>query len=182
MKPLAAKAVLFGRITLKARSAPKRAWCCGSGSLAVKRPSKKPYWPQYTQKRWIRQFSLLPRDTLKRAYRHQRPLSDCGRGFIEKPITVETANIRRSMVQRTAMTGNGSALGGRHIPNTCPNNPQLGVCFVALHCLVLPENGAGDGNRTHASSLGSCSSTIELHPLGYALYCGSCRDNNWQSV
>ena len=24
--------------------------------------------------------------------------------------------------------------------------------------------GAGDGNRTHASSLGSCSSTIELHP------------------
>ena len=25
--------------------------------------------------------------------------------------------------------------------------------------------GAGDGNRTHVSSLGSCSSTIELHPL-----------------
>src|ERR1700739_576439 len=24
--------------------------------------------------------------------------------------------------------------------------------------------GAGDGNRTHVSSLGSCSSTIELHP------------------
>ena len=27
------------------------------------------------------------------------------------------------------------------------------------------ESGAGDGNRTHVSSLGSCSSTIELHPL-----------------
>ena len=27
------------------------------------------------------------------------------------------------------------------------------------------ESGAGDGNRTHASSLGSYSSTIELHPL-----------------
>lgn len=26
------------------------------------------------------------------------------------------------------------------------------------------KDGAGDGNRTHASSLGSCSSTIELHP------------------
>src|SRR5579862_5247288 len=25
-------------------------------------------------------------------------------------------------------------------------------------------SGAGDGNRTHVSSLGSCSSTIELHP------------------
>ena len=28
------------------------------------------------------------------------------------------------------------------------------------------EDGAGDGNRTHVSSLGSCSSTIELHPPG----------------
>src|ERR1041385_7379800 len=27
-------------------------------------------------------------------------------------------------------------------------------------------DGAGDGNRTHVSSLGSCSSTIELHPRG----------------
>src|ERR1700693_2707674 len=29
---------------------------------------------------------------------------------------------------------------------------------------VEGESGAGDGNRTHVSSLGSCSSTIELHP------------------
>jgi hypothetical protein len=28
----------------------------------------------------------------------------------------------------------------------------------------LGADGAGDGNRTHVSSLGSCSSTIELHP------------------
>jgi hypothetical protein len=28
----------------------------------------------------------------------------------------------------------------------------------------LQWTGAGDGNRTHVSSLGSCSSTIELHP------------------
>src|SRR3954470_7927180 len=30
------------------------------------------------------------------------------------------------------------------------------------------SNGAGDGNRTHVSSLGSYSSTIELHPRGAA--------------
>jgi hypothetical protein len=36
---------------------------------------------------------------------------------------------------------------------------------LAMYWGVLGEvNGAGDGNRTHASSLGSCSSTIELHP------------------
>src|SRR5690242_8359045 len=29
----------------------------------------------------------------------------------------------------------------------------------------VEETGAGDGNRTHVSSLGSCSSAIELHPL-----------------
>ena len=28
------------------------------------------------------------------------------------------------------------------------------------------KSGAGDGNRTHAFSLGSWGSTIELHPLG----------------
>ena len=35
----------------------------------------------------------------------------------------------------------------------------------ALLRLAPDECGAGDGNRTHVSSLGSCSSTIELHPL-----------------
>ena len=34
------------------------------------------------------------------------------------------------------------------------------------------KTGAGDGNRTHVSSLGSCSSTIELHPRGLLiLFC-----------
>src|SRR5580765_5273537 len=33
---------------------------------------------------------------------------------------------------------------------------------------ALRHYGAGDGNRTHVSSLGSCSSTIELHPLNHA--------------
>src|SRR5690606_15541453 len=33
-----------------------------------------------------------------------------------------------------------------------------------------PVTGAGDGNRTHASSLGSCSSTIELHPHAAPVY------------
>jgi hypothetical protein len=36
-------------------------------------------------------------------------------------------------------------------------------------------NGAGDGNRTHVSSLGSYSSTIELHPrAGVILFIGWC--------
>ena len=33
------------------------------------------------------------------------------------------------------------------------------------------RSGAGDGNRTHASSLGSCSSTIELHPRSAGSLC-----------
>jgi hypothetical protein len=31
---------------------------------------------------------------------------------------------------------------------------------------LTARSGAGDGNRTHVSSLGSCSSAIELHPRG----------------
>ena len=38
--------------------------------------------------------------------------------------------------------------------------------FAALKVISLIwRNGAGEGNRTLVSSLGSCSSTIELHPL-----------------
>ena len=57
-----------------------------------------------------------------------------------------------------------------------PGEPQrLAVRFPSAlphegNCRHLDEtaegSGAGDGNRTHASSLGSYSSTIELHPLG----------------
>ena len=35
------------------------------------------------------------------------------------------------------------------------------------------ENGAGEGNRTLVFSLGSCCSTIELHPHGATSRCGS---------
>ena len=37
---------------------------------------------------------------------------------------------------------------------------------------VRSEAGAGDGNRTHVSSLGSYSSTIELHPRPDGFYAG----------
>ena len=37
------------------------------------------------------------------------------------------------------------------------------TCLTLQHVISL-RVGAGDGNRTHASSLGSYSSTIELHP------------------
>ncbi len=45
-----------------------------------------------------------------------------------------------------------------------PSNRKFAAAAVAPACPALPGNGAGDGNRTHVSSLGSCSSTIELHP------------------
>ena len=35
---------------------------------------------------------------------------------------------------------------------------------------AVHKTGAGDGNRTHVSSLGSCSSTIELHPPHAKVY------------
>jgi hypothetical protein len=43
----------------------------------------------------------------------------------------------------------------------------IGCCWPALE-----GTGAGDGNRTHVSSLGSCSSTIELHPRWRGILCG----------
>ena len=51
-------------------------------------------------------------------------------------------------------------------PWNCPNNQKFPAAAVAAACPAWPGNGAGDGNRTHVSSLGSCSSTIELHPRG----------------
>ncbi len=39
-----------------------------------------------------------------------------------------------------------------------------GMLRNPLHKLFLNYFGAGDGNRTHAASLGSWNSTIELHP------------------
>ena len=38
--------------------------------------------------------------------------------------------------------------------------------------------GAGDGDRTHVCSLGSCRSTIELHPRGCAFYVLSLQYSN----
>ena len=47
-----------------------------------------------------------------------------------------------------------------------PRNVKLiGVYLI----ITVPESGAGDGNRTHASSLGSYSSTIELRPPRVAI-------------
>ena len=43
----------------------------------------------------------------------------------------------------------------------------------ALIKLSHPQNGAGDGNRTHVCSLGSCRSAIELRPLGCSMIAGA---------
>ena len=51
--------------------------------------------------------------------------------------------------------------GGHGISRAIRNLPLRRLPQLAWRCL---GDGAGDGNRTHVSSLGSCSSTIELHP------------------
>jgi hypothetical protein len=37
----------------------------------------------------------------------------------------------------------------RRFPKTFPSDQRVDPNPVALRCLVLPESGAGDGNRTH---------------------------------
>src|SRR5690606_23303400 len=48
----------------------------------------------------------------------------------------------------------------RRLFHAAPSN----TAAAATKAAADQDDGAGDGNRTHASSLGSCSSTIELHP------------------
>jgi hypothetical protein len=50
------------------------------------------------------------------------------------------------------------------IPSTFPQDQRVDPNLVALLGLALPENGAGDGNRTHGSSLGSLGITIIRRP------------------
>src|SRR3984957_10532893 len=54
--------------------------------------------------------------------------------------------------------------GSTDIPKTFPSDQRVDPNPVALHCLALPESGAGDGNRTHGSSLGSLGITIIRRP------------------
>ena len=42
-----------------------------------------------------------------------------------------------------------------------------GSCSIQLSYWRRIKNGAGDGNRTHATSLEGWDSTIELHPHKY---------------
>lgn len=53
-------------------------------------------------------------------------------------------------------------LGGRSRRSSARRNSQHNQELSA----ELRKTGAGDGNRTHVSSLGSYSSTIELRPPG----------------
>jgi hypothetical protein len=51
------------------------------------------------------------------------------------------------------------------IPMTFPRDQCLDPNPIAQRGLRLPESGAGDGNRTHGSSLGSLGITIIRRPL-----------------
>ncbi len=55
----------------------------------------------------------------------------------------------------------GSPSRSHEFSQTISYLPSLLLPQLVWRCL---GSGAGDGNRTHVSSLGSCSSTIELHP------------------
>jgi hypothetical protein len=52
----------------------------------------------------------------------------------------------------------------RRFPKTFPSDQCVDANLVALHGLAFPEDGAGDGNRTHGSSLGSLGITIIRRP------------------
>ena len=52
----------------------------------------------------------------------------------------------------------------RRFPKAFPSDQCLDPNLVALRGLALPESGAGDGNRTHGSSLGSLGITIIRRP------------------
>jgi hypothetical protein len=49
------------------------------------------------------------------------------------------------------------------IPSTFPQDQRVDPNLVALLGLALPEDGAGDGNRTHTGS--------PSEPLKYAVWC-----------
>src|ERR1700733_5688442 len=57
-----------------------------------------------------------------------------------------------------------TALGRLHLPQHSARSSSQ--CSSSSQESLARKLGAGDGNRTHVSSLGSCSSTIELHPRG----------------
>jgi hypothetical protein len=73
-----------------------------------------------------------------------------------------TCESRGNVGMREAMRPPPSA---RRFPKTFPPDQRLEANLVALRGLALPENGAGDGNRTHGSSLGSLGITIIRRPL-----------------
>jgi hypothetical protein len=60
----------------------------------------------------------------------------------------------------------GNAVRAKALPvlKKCPNRHGLGPGSVALGCLALPEDGAGDGNRTHVTRAGSAE-IARLHGL-----------------
>ncbi len=55
--------------------------------------------------------------------------------------------------------------GTSSLPRKCSTAELCGPTFKADSRYILPlANGAGDGNRTHTTSLEGWGSTVELHP------------------
>ena len=71
--------------------------------------------------------------------------------------------LRACQRRRDAGERNDQLAKRRFHARPCSRRRQCGSISPSTHRLWR-GNGAGDGNRTHVSSLGSYSSTIELHP------------------
>ena len=109
------------------------------------------------------------------------PVADCNallcdelRGRSQPPIRTWSMRSESS----ATMGANAGAMPGnprqRHVPAGTGAGHGISQAIRTLPLRRLPQlawrcqgDGAGDGNRTHVSSLGSCSSTIELHPHGF---------------
>jgi hypothetical protein len=62
-------------------------------------------------------------------------------------------------------SGSEAAPKSTRVPNALPQNQNPDTILVSLRLLNYPGSGAGDGNRTHGSSLGSLGITIIRRPL-----------------
>src|SRR5687768_18502091 len=73
-----------------------------------------------------------------------------------KPVQMKPVAPRRHLGRKNGSHFDAAAVTVVLLRSRCERLQEIRFAGVGY--------GAGDGNRTHASSLGSCSSTIELHP------------------
>ena len=76
----------------------------------------------------------------------------------------ERVNRRSRGLERRDFRPNSAVVRGQSKEEESSSHQQVPVLLGRPRIQWTSSDGAGDGNRTHVSSLGSYSSTIELHP------------------